>query len=89
VDWELAIRVGVHQGTAPVNAVCHALRLSRNEVVERVTALACIGLTASRGNLLHRFIDQTMHPHDPHVHAMYTAFARSATGRTYVARAGK
>jgi hypothetical protein len=86
-----AIRVGVHQGTAPVvNAVCHALRLSRNEVVERVTALGVhrVGRIA-RGNLLHRFIDQTMHPHDPHVHAMYTAFARSATGRTYVARAGK
>jgi hypothetical protein len=74
--------VGVHQGTAPVvNAVCHALRLSRNEVVERVIALACIGSVPQRGNLLHRFIDQTMHPHDPHVHAMYTAFARSATGR--------
>jgi hypothetical protein len=76
------IKLGVHQGTAPVvNAVCHALRLSRNEVVERVTLRwRASGNRIARGNLLHRFIDQTMHPHDPHVHAMYTAFARSATG---------
>lgn len=85
-----AVRVGVTQDFDPVsNAVCHALRLQRHELVDRVGALGVLQVARiARGNLLRRFINQTMHLHDPRVKALYADFRRSAAGRTYAKQVG-
>lgn len=92
-EWAFgdAGRMGVNQDFDPVsNAVCQTLRMQRHELVERVTAMGVLQVACiAHGNLLRRFIDQTMHVHDPHVAAMYRAFTRSASGRTYAKQVGK
>jgi hypothetical protein len=84
-------RVGVVQDFDPVsNAVCHALRLPRHELLQRVGALGVLRVARiARGNLLRRFIDQTEHLHDPDVAAAYRAFTLTAAGRRYAEQVGE
>jgi hypothetical protein len=85
-EYANVYRLGVRQDRDPVAAaVAAALDFDRDAMLQVVVARLTIDKVCAiaKGNLVRRFIDQTVQPHDPTAAAAFAAYMASASGVAY------